>query len=145
LRFWDSSALVPLVCDETQTKFCQKLLRVDPSIVVWSLASVEVYSALCLRFRDGSLSKETYRLARDRNALLWKSCSEVTQFSLVKKRAYRILDTHQLRAADAMHLAAALIAFEEHTSNTEFVTFDRRLGEAAEKEGFLVTGPDQFQ
>ena len=145
MRFWDSSALVPLVCDEEQTKFCQNLLRLDASLVVWSLASVEVYSALCRRFREGSLTKESYRMARERNALLWKSYSEVTQYSLVKKRAYRILDTHQLRAADAMHLAAALIAFEDHTSNTEFVTFDRRLAEAAEKEGFLVTGPDQIK
>jgi predicted nucleic acid-binding protein len=45
-----------------------------------------------------------------------------------------------LRAADAFHLAAALVAFEERTSGIEFVTFDARLGEAAAKEGFEILG-----
>lgn len=144
MRFWDSSAIIPLVCDEKQTKFCMNLIRVDPSLVVWSLASVEVYSALCRKFRDGTLSKEEFRIAKERNALLWKSYSEITQYSLVKKRSYRILETHQLRSADALHLAAALVVFEEQTTSTEFVTFDARLATAAEKEGFIVVGPEQM-
>jgi len=51
-----------------------------------------------------------------------------------------LLETHPLRAAGAFHLGAALVAFEEHTAGVEFVTFDTRLGEAAEKEGFRILG-----
>ena len=49
-------------------------------------------------------------------------------------RARRLLEIHALRAADALHFAAALMAFEERT--TAFVTFDARFGDAAEREGF---------
>ena len=144
MRFWDSSALVPLVCDEKQTKFCLNLLRIDNSIVVWALASVEIFSALCRKFVEGALTKEEFKSAKERNALLWKAYSEITQYSSVKTRAYRILETHSLRSSDALHLAAALVAFEEHTTSTEFVTFNVRLAQAAEKEGFVVIGPEQL-
>jgi len=145
VRFWDSSGLIPLVCDEEQTRFCKNLLRIDPVILVWSLASVEIYSALCRKYRDGSLSKEEFQSAKARNTTLWQSYTEITQFGLVKKRCYRLLEIHRLRAADSLHLAAALVAFEEQTSEMEFVTFDKRLGEAAEREGFVVTGPEQMK
>jgi predicted nucleic acid-binding protein len=45
---------------------------------------------------------------------------------------------HLLAAADALHLAAALVAFEERTQGVGFVTFDGRLAEAASREGFEV-------
>lgn len=114
-------------------------------MIVWTLSSVEVFSALCRTYRDGALNKEDFRNAKERNTTLWKSYTEITQYPLVKKRSYRLLETHALRAADSLHLAAALVAFEEQTSNMEFVTFDHRLGEAAEKEGFIVVGPDQVK
>lgn len=145
MRFWDSSALTPLVCDEYQTRFCINLVRLDPVMVVWSLASVEVYSALCRKFRDGALTKKEFGQAKERNTTLWQSYTEITQYSLVKKRSYRLLETHRLRAANALHLAAALVVFEEQTSGMEFITFDRNLGDAAEKEGFVVSGPEQLK
>jgi len=54
----------------------------------------------------------------------------------VRARARRLLEIHPLSAADAMHLAAALLVTEERTSGVGFVTFDDRLAEAAEREGF---------
>ncbi len=114
-------------------------------MIVWALASVEVYSALCRKFREGDLSKEDFRQAKERNTTLWKSYTEITQYSIVKKRSYRILETHRLRAGDSLHLAAALVAFDEQTSNVEFVTFDKHLADAAEREGFIVVGPEQLK
>jgi predicted nucleic acid-binding protein len=91
------------------------------------------------------LSKKEFSAAKERNTTLWQSYTEITEYSLVKKRSYRLLETHRLRAADALHLAAALVGFEEQTIGVEFVTFDRNLGDAAEKEGFIVTGPEQLK
>jgi uncharacterized protein len=145
VRFWDSSALIPLVCDEDQTRFCTNLIRLDQIIIVWSLSSVEIYSALCKKYRDGTMNRKEFGQAKERNTTLWQSYTEITEYSLVKKRSYRLLETHRLRAADALHLAAALVAFEEQTSGVEFVTFDRNLGDAAEKEGFIVTGLEQLK
>jgi predicted nucleic acid-binding protein len=66
------------------------------------------------------------------------SWSEVIQYDAVRARARRLLETHALRDADALYLGAALVAFEEHTSGVEFVTFDCHLAEAAGKEGFQI-------
>jgi hypothetical protein len=45
---------------------------------------------------------------------------------------------HELRAGDALQLAAAIVASDHQTSAMEFVTLDRRLADAADKEGFRV-------
>ena len=46
MRFWDTSALVPLVVEEATTPAMQKLLREDGDVVVWMLTSVELLSTL---------------------------------------------------------------------------------------------------
>jgi hypothetical protein len=48
------------------------------------------------------------------------------------------VDSHSLRAAAALHLAPALVVFEERPAGHEFGTFVNRLAEAADKEGFTV-------
>lgn len=44
----------------------------------------------------------------------------------------------QLRAADAVQLAAAFVASEHRPSTLELVTLDERFAAAARKEGFVV-------
>ena len=46
MRFWDSSAVVPLVCREPESPRCRAWLREDPVLLVWALAATEVVSAL---------------------------------------------------------------------------------------------------
>jgi predicted nucleic acid-binding protein len=138
VRFWDSSAIVPLVCREVQSARCRSWLRADAVMIVWALAATEVVSALARKRREGALKPAVLAQAKQRLLKLENAWSEVIQFDAVRARARRLLETHPLRAADALHLAAALVAFEERTAGTEFVTFDGRLAEAAEKEGFLI-------
>ncbi len=138
MRFWDSSAIVPLVCAEAASRRCRSWLRADPVVVVWALAATEVVSALARKRRDGALDRARFTVAKRRLAKLEAAWSEVGQYDPVRTRARRLLESHPLRAADALHLAAALVAVEERPSTIEFVTFDERLAEAAEREGFGV-------
>lgn len=140
MRFWDTSGLIPLICEELETERCVNLLEKDRTVIVWAFASVEIHSALCRKHREKKLTKQAFREAKERASLLWQGASEVSEVGPVKLRAYRLLETHLLRAADAMQLAAALVAYEEKTAGAEFVTLDNRLAEAAEKEGFTVVG-----
>jgi predicted nucleic acid-binding protein len=64
--------------------------------------------------------------------------NEVADLDAVRARARRLLEAHPLRAADALHLGAALLSAEERPQGLGFVTFDLRLAEAAEREGFAV-------
>lgn len=138
MRFWDSSAIVPLVCAETESRRCRLWLRADPVVVVWSLAPLEVVSALARKKREGGLTPSAFATAKRRLTALEAAWNQVTQLDAVLARARRLLEVHTLRAADSMHLAAALVVFEERTSGVEFVTFDGRLAEAADREGFTV-------
>jgi len=138
VRFWDSSALVPLICREAQSNRCRVWLREDPSIVVWALAGTEIVSALARRRRDGAMTAAAFTTAKRRLIRLETAWNEVANLDSVRARARRLLETHPLRAADALHLGAALLAVEERPHGVVFVTFDRWLADAAEREGFEV-------
>jgi hypothetical protein len=138
MRFWDSSAIIPLVCAEGSSRACRSWLREDPVVLVWTLAATEVISALARKRREARLEQRTFTVAKQRLAKLEQSWNEVIRYDATRTRARRLLEVHPLRAADALHLAAALVAIEERTTAIEFVTFDERLAEAAEKEGFRV-------
>jgi predicted nucleic acid-binding protein len=138
MRFWDSSAIVPIVCAESASTKCRTWLRADPIVLVWALAATEVVSALARRRREGTLDGVRFAASKQRLLKLERSWNEVAQYDAVRGRARRLLETHPLRAADALHLAAALVAVEERPANLEFVTFDERLAEAAAKEGFAI-------
>ena len=62
----------------------------------------------------------------------------VSPSDIVLLRAERLLRVHPLRAADALQLAAALIASREEPQGFSFHVADIRLAHAAEKEGFAV-------
>jgi len=138
MRFWDSSAVVPLVCREQESARCRTLLRADPIVVVWSLAATEVISALSRKRREGALSAPRFDEAKQRLFGLEGAWSEVSALESVRLRARRLLEVHPLSAADALHLAASLVLVEERTHGVGFVSLDERLREAAAREGFAV-------
>ena len=141
MRFWDSSALIPLVLAERSTTRVKRWLREDPDVIVWTLSRVELLSALARRRREEPESAPQ-RLAARRDLLgAWEQWSEVTAVELVRRYAERVVETHPLRAADALQIAAALVAAEGDPATIEFVSLDRNLAEAAEREGFGVLGP----
>jgi len=46
VRFWDTSALVPLIVDEPTTAGAREMLVRDPDVAIWALTSVELLSAV---------------------------------------------------------------------------------------------------
>jgi len=142
VKFWDSSALLPLLVAEPQTAQTERWLREDPAVVVWTLTRVELCSALARRRRADP--KAARQLAAARRDLLsaWDEWTEVTAVDVVRRHAERLVEVHPLRAADALQLAAALVAAEQMPESLSFVTFDRHQAEAADREGFHVLGVD---
>jgi predicted nucleic acid-binding protein len=138
MRFWDASAIVPLVVNEAATPAVETLFREDPGQVVWCLTEVEVYSALARRDRDGSLERGPGGTARKSLEELARSWEEVVVLDTVRSRAIRLLRAHPLRATDALQLAAALVVCDERPDSLPFVSLDDRLSDAARKEGFSV-------
>jgi uncharacterized protein len=138
MRFWDSSALVPLLAAEPSTRQIQALLAQDAEVVVWWATSVECASAVARLARDEALSAADAAGAFVRLDQLSASWSQVEPSDEIHEIARRLLRVHPLRAADALQLAAASLAAERRPSTLAFVTLDDRLREAAGKEGFVL-------
>ena len=141
MKFWDASAIVPLIVQEQQTEYCIKQFRDDSDGMVWTLSKVEVFSGLCQRFRENSFSEDAFEIAKGRMNDFFKIVFEIVSISKVKERALRLLQVHPLKSADALQLASVLVATEEDPSRLPILCFDERLGQAARREGFTVNPP----
>ncbi len=140
MRFWDTSAVVPLLVPEAGSDRMTELMREDPGAAVWWLTWVECASALARLAREGGISRGDMGLATGRLAAAAAQWSEVPPTEPVRTQAQRLLRLHALRAADALQLGAALVLSEHDPSRLPFVTLDEQLARAAEREGFAVLG-----
>jgi len=140
MRFWDSSALLPLFAEEASRERLLQLLDEDAEVLTWWATPVEIASALARGERESLLSADqvtdTLRLLRS----IAESWHEILPSDGVRRTAERLLRTHPLRAADALQLAAALVAADHDPATLALVSLDARLCAAARREGFAVLG-----
>lgn len=140
MRFWDSSAIVPLCFTQPASPAATDWLKEDPVMVVWWGTPVECRSAFARLEREGPLTGVLLQSAFRRLHTLQESWVEVHPTDLLRSHANRLLRIHSLRAADAMQLAAALVWAGIPPEGRSFLTFDFRLAAAARLEGFEVPG-----
>lgn len=141
MRFWDSSAVVPLVVPERASERVRRLHEDDPIIIAWWGAEVECVSAIARVERAGRLAASGAAEGLRRLVALKQGWHEVEPSEEVRETAKRLLRVHDLRAADSLHLAAAFVAAESRPASLEFVCLDDRLRLAAVREGFAVVLP----
>jgi predicted nucleic acid-binding protein len=142
VKFWDSSAIVPLLVAQASTTRMQALAATDPLLLVWWASAVECASALARLEREQVLDGPAARSAFGRLAQLTAGWQEIDSGDLVRETAIRLLRVHPLRAADSLQLAAAFVAAEGRPATLELVTLDDRLALAAHREGFVVVGSE---
>jgi predicted nucleic acid-binding protein len=135
--FWDSSALVPLCVHEVTSRQAQSQLRKSLPVVWWG-SPVEVHSAISRLHRLGKLKDVEKQGALSRLALLTRGWREILPGDPLRDLATRLLDAHELRAADSFQLAAALIWCQHRPARRTFVCADQRLSMAAKAAGFTV-------
>ena len=138
MKFWDASAIVPLLVAEESTRRLQALAAKDSAMLVWWGSAVECISALARLEHDGALSSPAMTLALQRLQQLSAGWHEIDPSDEIRETAARFLRVHPLRAADALQLAAAFAAAERRPASLEIVTLDDRLANAARKEGFAL-------
>ena len=138
MKYWDSSALVALVVEEPRSAERRATIRRDPVIVTWWGSRVECASALNRLDRERRFVGDGLDRSLDQLGLLSASWLEVEPMEQVRRRAMRLLRVHPLRAADALQLAAALVAAGEDPERLDLVSGDERLSAAARREGFRI-------
>lgn len=138
MRFWDSSAIIPLVVSEKDSPLARTLSTDDTDMMVWWGSAVECASAVHRLRREGVFdSAETARILARLTTVL-EAANTVEPGDEPRTRALRLLGVHPLRAADALQLAAALLWSRDQPTGRGFVCLDERLRAAAAGEGFEV-------
>jgi predicted nucleic acid-binding protein len=138
VKFWDSSAIVPLVTDEPGREPLLSLLEQDPVMAIWWATPVEVTSAVARREREGMLDLRAATQVLQKLRTLDGAWHQVLPGDALRGTAQRLLRVHPLRAADSLQLAAALTVADGDPGALEFVSLDQRLADAARKEGLNV-------
>ena len=107
---------------------------------MWT-ASIEAVGAIYRAVRLGGLNESNARRVLGRLAQLEKRWTEIVAGDEVRHSAVGLLSTYDLRAADAIQLASALVWCKDKPRNRSFVCFDHKLCEAARAAGFTTQMP----
>jgi uncharacterized protein len=135
IAFWDTSALVPLCVRQSTTANAIALYRTHGAVVWWT-TPVEIASALARLVRMKRINATDCAKARKLADVLSDSWSVIQPTDVVRAKALRLVDQHDLRAADSLQLAASLEWCEDVPKGRLFLTADERLREAALQVGF---------
>ncbi len=138
MRFWDSSAIVPLVLDETSSEPMRALADDGASLAVWWTTRVECFAAIARRERHGDTASDQADLARTTLGEIALRWVETPPTEHIRSTAQRLVSMHDIRTADALQLAAAHAVGDGQPEGLPFVTLDDRLALAARREGFPV-------
>jgi len=133
--FWDTSALVPLCVRQTSTPRAVTLYK-SCDAVVWWTTPVEIASALARLMRMKQLDSSDWTKARKLAAALAEVWSVIQPSDAVRAKGIQLVDRYDLRAADALQLAAALEWCEDAPQDRIFLTADQKLRQAAMLSGF---------
>lgn len=142
MKYWDSSALVPLCVEEASSPRLRQIYRADPTVVTWWGSEIECVSALARLEREGAMTAEMVSEAVARLRSLGAAWHEVQPTQALRDTAVRLLRVHPLRSADSVQLAAAVMAADREPAALEIVSLDVRLASAARREGFAVLSSD---
>lgn len=136
MRYWDSSALIPLFVRQSRTDQMAALVAEDDGIASWWGTRLECWGAFCRLERSGHIGGAEFRIATDRFRASVAEWSTIGADDALQRHAERVLRVHPLRTADALQLAACHVASEIAGERLPFVSLDRRLAAIAEREGF---------
>lgn len=135
LAFWDSSALVKLLVEESGTEVAVALWDESAGVVASRLAIPEMSASLAAAERAGRVDRASARVAR-REWLRYLVALDVVEISAgIAGHAADLAVSHPLSGADAVHLATALALRD---GELIVASWDRRLAAAASAEGLSV-------
>jgi predicted nucleic acid-binding protein len=141
MRFWDTSAIVPLLIHEPESDGMRELMRLDTEILASFITPIEVTSVIWRKLHHRQLDAVGRVNAESQFADISSNWFEVADLRHVKEVALDLLARHPLRSADALQLASAIVGLrlaQQRAANLPFVTLDTDLSEAARAEGFPV-------
>lgn len=130
--------LVPLCVQESKSAKAKSLYQ-QYRIVVWWGTPVEIASAIARLLRMNLIQASDWLSALKTSAVLAQSWSVVEPSSTLRATAEQLVKNYDLRAGDALQLAAALAWCEGNPNGATFLASDERLLQTAMLIGFDVS------
>jgi hypothetical protein len=129
MLYLDTSALVKLTITEDETEALRSWLEESPEVprLTSAIAKVELPRTV-MRRQAGALFVAERLLAEIARVHVTREVLDTA----------KMLQPTPLRSLDAIHLASALTVYQHLTA---FVSYDRRLLEAAESAGLPIASP----
>jgi uncharacterized protein len=136
LVYFDSSALVKLVLDETGSDVVATVWNACDAALSSRLAYPEVCAALAAAGRNHDLTESEASAAAREWEIFWSSMRPIELSPDVERAAGELAVLHRLRGADAVHLASALALGSQEVT---VAVWDKRLHAGAAAAGLRVT------
>lgn len=133
--YFDASALVRLVVEETGSELADELWDGCDAPVASRLAYPEVCAALAAAARNHDLTEDEGDAAWQAWEGYWAAVRPIELTSAVERHAGQLARAHALRGADAVHLASALALGDP---DLVVAVWDRRLHAGALAAGLPV-------
>ena len=133
--YFDSSALVKLVLDETGSDVAAAVWNACDAALSSRIAYPEVCAALAAACRNHDLTESEVSDAAGEWEIFWSSMRPIELSPDVERAAGRLAVLHRLRGADAVHLASALALGSQEVT---VAVWDKRLHAGAAAAGLPV-------
>ena len=130
---FDSSALAKRYLEESGSEVVQDLLLITSELGLSVTCLPEIVSALNRCRRQGGLTLADYRRIKGQLVADVRDATVLNLTPSVIARAVVLLEEHELRAADSLHVACAV-----EWRAALFVSADRRQSAAAREAGLEV-------
>ena len=144
VHYLDASAWVKRYCQEPGSAWMTGFFAQTPTLACSTLGVIEVTAALSRKAKAGELDAAACEGKLDLVGDDWAGFMALELTAELLERARQAARDRALRAADAIHLAAALVLrsdFPEPGDQVVLITSDHELASAALAEGIPVVDP----
>jgi len=135
ILYLDTSCLVKLYVEEEGSERVRRQVAESTAVATSTIAYVEARAAFARKHREGGLSDEEYSVVSDAFRQEWGAYLAVEVSEVIVTLAGDLVEGHELRGFDAIHLASALALRDRTQSPVLFSCADGRLTTAAGAEG----------
>ena len=145
LYYLDTSGWVKRYYHEAGTTWVTDLFAQAVDRASSTLGLVELTASLARKVKAGELDPSALQSALDQAERDWADFFRMHLLPEVVGRATRVARDRAVRGADAVHLASAIVLRQKLVAGEDvmfFVTSDRELKAAAEREGFETIDPE---
>ena len=151
MLYADSSALVKAYVREAGSAAMRARLESGEEIFTSALSFAEIHATLARKYRIGDLNRDEFETARNAFAFEWAHALQTLELDVKTGSLIPdIVERFEIKASDAVHLAAALWVqdmvrlvpvFATGQAKLEFAVSDKSLARIAEHYGLKVFDP----